>query len=57
MRNPLLGKEQLEASATDFVVRLAFLGPVVLSVFCELVVAWTRLGTNPPAASSDPEQP
>jgi predicted PurR-regulated permease PerM len=34
-----------------------FLGPVVLSVFYELVVAWTRLGTNPPAASSDPEQP
>ena len=24
-----------------------FLGPVVLSVFYELVVAWTRLGTPP----------
>ncbi len=35
-----------------------FLGPVVLSVFYELVVAWTRLGATPPAASpSDPEPP
>ena len=25
-----------------------FLGPVVLSVFYELVVAWTRLGAVPP---------
>ncbi len=30
-----------------------FLGPVVLSVFYELVVAWTRLGSNP----ADPPTP
>ena len=30
-----------------------FLGPVVLSVFYELVVAWTRLGSR----SSDPDAP
>jgi predicted PurR-regulated permease PerM len=24
-----------------------FLGPIVLAVFYELVVAWTRLGTEP----------
>jgi predicted PurR-regulated permease PerM len=30
-----------------------FLGPVVLSVFYELIVAWTRLGANP-AETQDP---
>ncbi len=35
-----------------------FLGPVVLSVFYELVVAWTRLGGAPPEAPSpDPDRP
>ena len=48
---------RIEARATDFVVRIAFLGgtlthgliglflgPIVLAVFYDLVVAWTRLG-------------
>ena len=32
-----------------------FLGPVVLSVFYELILAWTRLGATP--VPSDPGQP
>ncbi len=31
-----------------------FLGPVVLSVFYELVVAWTRLGASPIGAVATP---
>jgi predicted PurR-regulated permease PerM len=34
-----------------------FLGPVVLSVFYELVVAWTRLGASPASTSADTGQP
>jgi hypothetical protein len=57
MRATHFRKDQFDASATDLGGTLThglvgpFLGPVVLSVFYELMVGWTHLGTNRPEAN------